>query len=398
MSEINKPLFDGKMQYCIRCCTPATNEGMQFDEMGMCLACRSSEQKMHINWVERQNKLKEILEKYRKKSGSNYDCIVPISGGKDSCFQLHVLTKVYGMKPLAVTFSHNWYSKVGWYNLWNVLDKLNVDHIMFTPNRALIKKLSKKSLKEIGDPCWHCHAGVGSFPLNVAVNFKIPLIIWGESIAEGSGRATYFDLVRGYDREYFVKVSARLYAEQMVGEGISEKDLSMFKLPSVEDIEKAGVVGIHLGDFIFWDPERQVEFIKKEYGWKEDNIEGSYKHYKSVECIMEGVHSYTKFLKRGFGRATDHASLDVRDGLLTREEGFELSKKKDTEKPDSLNFFLKEIGLSEEEFNKIMHKHRKKNLLDKSTLTEEEFQKILKKHQKESKIKKTDEHYIKNLL
>ncbi|MBS3133759.1 N-acetyl sugar amidotransferase [Candidatus Woesearchaeota archaeon] len=395
MSE-GKPLFE-KLRYCVRCCMPATNIGMKFDELGICLACRSSEEKMHINWLERQEQLKKILDKYKGSAGNNYDCIIPVSGGKDSCFQLHVLTKIYGMKPLAVTFSHNWYSKTGWYNLWNMLDKLNVDHIMFTPNRNLINKLAKQSLKGIGDPCWHCHMGVGSFPLQVAVKFNIPLIIWGESIAEGTGRATYSSPLKEFDRDYFVRNSARLYPDQMVSDIITKKDINSFQLPNPEKIGKLGLVGLHLGDFIFWDSERQVEFIKKEYNWKEDIIEGSYKNYKSVECIMEGMHSYTKFLKRGFGRATDHASQDVRTGLLTREEGFELAKRYDNEIPEVLNFLLKETKLTEKEFYDIMKEHRKNHLLKDSGITEEEFQRILQKYKQKKRIDKSKELYVNNL-
>jgi len=393
--DFGKPLFE-KMKYCIRCCMPATNEGMQFDELGMCLACRSSEQKMHINWVERQKQLKETLDKYKAQAGDNYDCIIPISGGKDSYFQLHVLTKIYKMKPLAVTFSHNWFSKTGWANLWNALEKFNVDHIMYTPNRDLINRIAKQSLKGIGDPCWHCHMGVGSFPLQVAIKFKIPLLVWGESLAEDTGRATYFNPVRKFDRDYFVKVSARLYPHQMVSDTVTSKDLYSFELPSWDEVDKLGLVGIHLGDFIFWDPERQVEFIKKEYDWKETTVEGSYKNYKSVECIMEGMHSYTKFLKRGFGRGTDHASQDVRTGLLTREEGFELAKKYDTERPDVLDFLLKQTNLSEKEFNDIMKEHRE-NHLGKQGITEEEFWSLVNKHQKKSRVDKSKELYVNNL-
>ena len=140
---------------------------------------------------------------------NNYDCILPISGGKDSTFQMHVLMKVYGMKPLAVTFNHNWYSKTGWRNLQSALRTFNIDHIMFTPNRDLVNRCATRSLSMIGDACWHCHAGVGAFTVQIAVKFNIPLIIWGESIAESSGRASYFNPVRKYDREYFTKVSPK---------------------------------------------------------------------------------------------------------------------------------------------------------------------------------------------
>src|ERR687891_1109875 len=116
MSERGEPLFDN-LQYCVRCCMPETQEGITFDDMGVCQACQSSEQKIHINWVEREHRLKAILEQAKAAAGNNYDCIVPISGGKDSTFQLHVLVKVYGMKPLAVIFSHKWYQETGWHNL-----------------------------------------------------------------------------------------------------------------------------------------------------------------------------------------------------------------------------------------------------------------------------------------
>jgi N-acetyl sugar amidotransferase len=349
-SEYGNPPYP-QLKYCLRCCTPETRADIVFDEMGICNMCVSAEHKMRINWKKREEELVKILEDAKRKSPNTYDCIVPISGGKDSTYQLHVLTKVYKMKVLAVTFSHNWFSEVGKQNLQNSLGKFNVDHIMFTPNRSLVNKLAKCSLYKIGDSCWTCHAGVGSFPLSVAVKFRIPLMIWGESVAEYGRISTYSDPVVQYDRDYFTKISAKIYAEEMANEEIPLKDLVMFQLPSHEEIDEAGVVGIHLGDFIFWDNERQTEFIKKEYGWKEDNIEGAYKKYKSVECRMVGVHDYACFVKRGFGRATEQASQDVRAGLMTRAEGFEIAKEVDKAPPQkALSYYLNITGLSEEEF------------------------------------------------
>jgi len=373
-----KPLFSN-MKYCLRCCMPESNEGIKFDEMGMCQACQSAEHKIHIDWTVRERELRGILDKY-KALNRDYDCIIPISGGKDSTFQLHVLTKVYGMRALAVTFSHTWFSETGKYNLQNCLDKFDVDHIMFSPSRSLVERLARQSLFKIGDACWHCHSGVGAFPLQVAVKYQIPLLIWGESIAEMSGRATYRDPVRKFDRDYFTKVSAKRYPEEMVSDNISLREMSAFRLPSVEDIERLGVVGIHLGDFIFWDDERQMEFVRDVYDWREDKVEGTYKGYKSVECKMAGVHDYTKFLKRGFGRATDHASADVRAGLLTRAEAFELAKKHDSERPDALDWYLKITGFTEEEFNSVMAEHRR--ALNIAQLSDESFSKAVQDYRK----------------
>lgn len=355
-----RPLFHNKLRYCVRCCMPETAEALAFDEMGICQPCRSAEQKIHINWREREKGLRQILNKYRSKDGKNYDCMVPISGGKDSTFQLYVLTQIYKLRPLAVTFNHNWYSEIGKRNLQNALEVFDVDHIMFTPRRSAINKLARKSLPMIGDSCWHCHAGVGAFPLQMAVKYNIKLLVWGESTSENDGRATYNEPIE-FNRDHFTKISARFYAEEMIDKNISYMDIYPYVLPSPEEMEKVGVVGIHLGDYLFWDDERQTEFVRDNFGWMEDDIEGTYKHYKSAECRMAGVHDYSKFIKRGFGRGTDHASQDVRVGLLTREEGFELAKKYDTKRPSKgLDYYLKITGYSEKEFEKILSDKREK--------------------------------------
>jgi len=350
------------LRYCVRCCIPQTQEGVIFDELVVCQACQSAEQKIHIDWAARERVLRGILDEARSRAGNNYDCIIPISGGKDSTFQLHVLTKVYGMKPLAVTFSHNWFSETGWYNLQNSLEQFNVDHVMFTPNRSLVNRLAKHSLAGIGDACWHCHAGVGAFPLQAAVRFNIPLLIWGESIAESSGRASYLNPVRKFDREYFTKVSAKLRPDQMVRDDVSERDLYPFNVPSVEDCERVGVMGIHLGDYLFWDDERQTEFVRDNYGWRETQVEGSFKRYKSAECIMPGVHDLACYVKRGYGRATFHASVDVRAGLLSRDEAWDLIARNDGVRPEGLDYYLKITGMTEEEFFATLEKHRRPEL------------------------------------
>jgi hypothetical protein len=169
----------------------------------------------------------------------------------------------------------------------------------------------------------------------------------------------------------------------MVCEAITLRELAPFKLPSYEEIDEVGVIGIHLGDYIFWDDERQMEFVRDVYGWQEDFVEGTYKHYKSVECRMPGVHDYTKFLKRGFGRGSDHASADVRAGLLTREEGFELAKKHDTERPPALDEYLEITGLTEEEFLDVMRHHR--NALEIEALSDDKLKRAVEAYKNSQK-------------
>lgn len=338
------------MQYCTRCCIPASQEGVSFDELGICTACQTSEQKMHIRWDLRRKKLESILDK-AKKEATSYDCILPISGGKDSFFQAHMLTKVFGLNPLAVTFSHNWYSETGVYNLQLCLDTFNLDHVQFTPSRSKVNKLARQSLFEIGDSCWHCHAGVGSFPLKIAKAFNVKLLIWGESICESSGRGKYSENMDSYDKDYFTKVSAKKTPEQIAQSGnLTLKELEVFRLPSAKEIDDSGIWGIHLGDYIFWDEERQTEFIIDNYGWRQTDVEGAFKGYKSAECIMAGVHDYMCFEKRGFSRASMQASVDVRNGLMTRDEGMDLAASIDKEVPYALDYYLKITGLTKKEF------------------------------------------------
>lgn len=354
------PLHSG-LRYCLRCCLPETVEGIAFDDRGICSACISSEVKMHIDWEQREVKLRDILRDYQEIGRKQaYDCILPISGGKDSTFQAHVLVNVYGMRPLAVTFSHNWYTEVGRRNLHRLLEIFDLDHMEFTLKRSLVNRLARQSIYKIGDSCWHCHAGVGAFPLQVAVKFGVKLLVWGESAAELGCKNTYERAFAAdaYDESYFLKFSAKQDVNGMVADDIPLRELDPFRVPSREEILASGVRGIHLGDYLFWDEERQVEFIKREYGWEEDVVEGTYKRYKSVECLMSGVHDYTKYLKRGYGRATDHASKDVRAGLLTREEAFEIIRQIDPVPPKQMDYFTRITGLSVEEIERAIKAQR----------------------------------------
>lgn len=349
------------LRYCLRCCLPETVEGITFDERGICSACSSSEVKMHIDWEERERKLRAILDHHKNAAKDRaYDCLLPVSGGKDSTFQAHILVRVYGMRPLAVTFSHNWYTETGKRNLARLLETFDLDHMQFTPKRSLVNRLARQSIFKIGDSCWHCHTGVGAFPLQVAVKFGIRLLVWGESVAELGCKGSYEEAMQRdvFDESYFLKVSAKRSPEEMACDDILLRELEPFRVPTREEFIRSRLQGIHLGDYLFWDDEKQVDFIKKEYGWEECEVEGTYKQYKSVECTMIGLHDYTKYLKRGFGRASDHAARDVRAGLMTREEAFALIRQIDSVRPKILEYFTQITGLTIEEIERAVKAQR----------------------------------------
>ncbi|MBU1052658.1 MAG: N-acetyl sugar amidotransferase [Proteobacteria bacterium] len=346
-SDAGKGIYEPYIRYCNRCCLPETMEGISFDEMCVCEPCRSSEDKMHIDWEQRRKGIDGIVDSFR--SDNYYDCMLPMSGGKDSTYQAHILDKVLCVTPLAVTHGQNWLSLAGRYNLENCLQKFDLDHIVFNMNRLVINKMARKSIAAIGDACWHCHIGAGTFTIQTTIAWELGLMCWGESLAEEDGRSTHKDQEEA-SLLYNLEVSALVKAEDMADEFTSTKDLSPWIYPSEQTLKDKKIRYLHLGNYFFWDEERQVEFVKRNYEWMDAPVENSYKRYKSVECVMAGVHDYSNFIKRGIGRSTVQAAQDVRRGLLTREEGFEIAKKYDTQRPHALDFYLQLTGLSEEEF------------------------------------------------
>lgn len=350
-TKFGEASFEKSIKYCNRCCMPETMEGIEFDEFGICTPCRSSEEKMHINWEEREKKLDDIISK--NKSINYYDCLLPMSGGKDSMFQAYILTYKYGLTPLAVTHGANWMSLTGRYNLENCLIKFDLDHLIFHAKRSVINKAARKSLTEIGDACWHCHIGAGTFVIQTALAWKLDLMIWGESIAERDGRGSYINQSEA-SLYYNLEVSGKVKAEDYVDKTLDAKELSKWFYPNKESLQQSKIRYLHLGDYMFWDEEKQVEFVVNEFEWMNSKVENTFKGYKSNECVMAGVHDYANFIKRGIGRATVQASDDIRRGLLTREEGIELAKKYDPQRPHALDFYLKITGFSENEFEDIL--------------------------------------------
>jgi N-acetyl sugar amidotransferase len=358
MSEQGKGLFEKDLRYCARCCLPETMEGMELDEIGICIPCRSSEEKMHINWEERRKYLEKLIDSYRR--DDYYDCMLPMSGGKDSTYQAYLLDKRLNVTPLAVTHGQNWLSMEGRYNLENCLQQFDLDHIIFIKKRSVINKVARKSLNEIGDVCWHCHIGNGTFSIQCAIAWDIDLMLWGESVAEVDGRGSYSQQSEA-SLVYNLEISARIPAQELVDDITPARDLSAWMYPSQGILDQTSIKYLHLGDYFFWDEERQFEFVKRNYNWLDTKVENTFKGYKSVECVMAGVHDYSNFIKRGIGRATMHAAEDVRRGILTREEGMELSKQYDSQRPHALDYYLDITGIDEKEYEETLFNARTKS-------------------------------------
>lgn len=342
---------------------------LSFDENGVCSGCNVSQEKQQIDWAKRAEMLKEIAEAYRSKDGSNYDCVIPVSGGKDSHYQTYYMTKVLGLKPLLVTYHGNNYLEVGEENLRNMRNAFDVDHIIMGPSVEVLKKLNRICFKLMGDMNWHNHAGIFSTPVQVAVKFNIPLIVWGEhGRLDLGGQFSLNDLVemtakdileyekRGFDWDTMTDDGLKKIGRPELCEGLTARDLFCQKYPSMEDIARVGVRGIFLGNYIDWDANKQTEFVVKNYGFKisTEPFERTYRTMSNLDDMHEnGIHDYLKFIKFGYGRASDHTSKDIRLGQMTREEGIAEVRKRDHIKSKDLWRWLKYVNMTEAEFDRV---------------------------------------------
>ncbi len=353
------------MKYCNKCVTPETAETNIFGKDGTCSVCKQIDNKSKIDWKSRAKDLDEIILNYKNKF--EYDCIVPFSGGKDSTFQLWYLVKQKKLRPLVVRFDHNFLRKTLQDNTEKTLNKLGVDFINFKPNFEIVKKMMFESLFRRGDFCWHCHVGITAFPINTAIKRNIPLLFYGEPSAEYSSFYTYDEIeelnVEKFNRAVNLGINAEDMLE-MLKERYPEEDfkkniIEPYIFPSQREILKNNIRAIYLGNYIPWDVKKQVKIIKSELDWKGEEVEGIPKNYdyEKIECMMQGVRDYIKYLKRGFGRTSHLTSIDIRNKRMEKEEARELVDIYDGKKPKSLELFLEILNLTEDEFYKIVKTH-----------------------------------------
>jgi N-acetyl sugar amidotransferase len=354
-----------KMRRCIRCDLPETYETIEYDTTGLCNICRSVLHKQQsIDWDERKSLLDKLIEKHRGKA--DYDCIIPFSGGKDSTFQLYYIMKEYKLKPLVVRFNHGFMRSIINENNQRTFKKLGVDVIEFTPNWHVVKRLMLESFIRKTDFCWHCHTGIYSYPLRVALMHKIPLIFWGEPQSEITAYYDYLNDEIEYedDKKFNMLRTLGITAEDMHGmincvdNPIDKRDLIPYTFPDVKELKALRYCSVPLGSFIPWDYEKNTEIITRELGWQNDELEGVPReinmHGEKIECFMQGTRDYIKFLKRGYSRVTQIDAFHVRNGRMSPNEAIKINDEFDGRKPHSLEIFLEYVGLTEDEFNKFI--------------------------------------------
>ena len=321
--------------------------------------------------------LKEIADEYR--STNNYDILIPVSGGKDSYYQTHVAIHELGLKPLLVTYHGNNYLPEAEENLQRMREVFDCDHIIVKPSVDTLIKMNRLGLKVQGDMNWHNHCGIFTVPIQVAVRYKVPLMMWGEhGFMDLGGMYSYNDFVeftakyrlehalRGYDWHDFTDEGLENLGHPEWKEGLRTKDLLWAQYPGDEEIDTAGVRGIYLSNFVPWEANEHVKLVMEKYRWipAHQPFERTYRMFSNLDDMHEnGIHDYLKFIKLGYGRGSDHSCKDIRGGLMTREQGIEMVRKYDHVKPRrDLERWLKYVNMTEGEFDAICDTFRDKRV------------------------------------
>jgi N-acetyl sugar amidotransferase len=343
------------MKYCNRCLYPTNHPyGLILDDQGVCTGCRVHEEKDSLDWVERFKLLENIAcTNTRRVRGRGFDCIVPVTGGGDSYFIVHTVKNVLGMNPLLVHYNHQYNTKVGIRNLANLATVFDCDVVTSTLSPSLLKRITRHTLKHWGSMYWQALAGFYTFPVQIAVKFRIPLIVWGvQPWSEQTGMFSHLDEAEMTERCRKEHGLMGLAAEDLIdpAAGITRADVQPFIYPFDSELELVGVRGIYLSNYIRWDAKVQHEKMIDTYGYESAVQQYTFNTYEDVHCHHSaGLHDYFKYLKLGYSKVTDHASREIRLRRMTREEGIDLVSRYTPAEPDDLPMFLDWIGMSRDE-------------------------------------------------
>ena len=351
------------MRVCARCLYAENHPlGITFDEDGVCSGCRVHEEKDALDWSERRRQLERIFSAYRNRAGSGYDCVIPVSGARDSYFIVHTVKKEFGLNPLLVAYNKHYNASRGHRNLAYLRTIFDCDIHAMVLSPALVKRVTRRALALRGSMYWHCLAGHTVLPVQVAVRYKIPLIVWG--VHQG------IDQVGMFSHEDEVEMSRRyrkdhdlmgLEAEDLVSQadGLPERDLRPFFYPHEKDIESVGVRGIYLGNYIRWDSKAQHERMIRSYGYESARQQRTFDTYNDVDCVhYSGLHDAIKFRKFGYAKVTDHACREIRLRRLTRPQAIAKVLRHQNRRPKDAGLFCEWIGLDEKSLFAMIDKHR----------------------------------------
>lgn len=358
------------MKYCKKCLMPDTRPGIKFNEEGICYPCLNYDKRKDINWEKRYEELKNLCDKYRGINENGYDCMIAVSGGKDSHFQVYVMKELMGMNPLLVSVEDNFpMTEAGKHNIKNISEEFGCNIISLKPNIKLQKKLMRKTFERYGKPTWYIDRLIYTYPLMMALKFNIPLLVYGENVSFEYGGS---DAVESYSARYILEngVASDIPFEELVDKDITMKDLEFCKAPSEEELKKLDP--IYISYFIEWNSFKNYEFAKTR-GFKDLTHEWKRTHhvedFDQVDSRAYLIHPWMKYPKFGHASTTDYVARMIRYGLLSKEEGKKLILERDGNlDPKCVDDFCEFLGYSKSEFYKIIDKFYNKEIFFKNKI------------------------------
>ena len=359
---------------CKNCLFPSTKPDLHFDEKGICGACNYTDYyENQIDWKAKEKEFLTLCSEIKSKNiNSNYyDCIIAVSGGKDSTYQTYLATKIGGLNPLLVSFEPSWPTEIGKENLDNLKNNFDSDLIQLKKNLDVYKKLAKIGFEIVGDHEWPNHVGIYTWPLKMAAKLDIKLILYGEPQGLiGQGRTQKLREIQRIDRNWFEEyvgmIGLRTSDMMEFDKSLNPKNMFPYIFPEDDEIKNSKIIPIFTGNYFKWDAQKVIDTIEK-HGWKRSNerIEGDYSNFEDLDCGFMPIHQYFKFIKYGYARATDHASYEIRHNRLTKKQAKEYIIEYDSEFPKKFfKEFLNYLDISEEKFFEIRDKFTNHELFE----------------------------------
>ena len=359
------------MRYCKKCIMPDTRPYISFDNDGVCSPCKRYEDRKNIDWDARWRELEALADKHRDRNGNYYDCIITVSGGKDSHYQVHLFKEKLGMNPLCISIDNFSWTETGRLNFANLGDRFGVDIHVMSLNRKVARLMFKKAFEKQLIPCWYWDRAVYAYPLQMAIKLNIPLVIWGENTSYERGGP-----VKENSPDALIQlkndVVKPIPMDEWLDDDITMKDLNPIIYPTMEEIEKAGIEAHFCSYYVPWSDYDNYQWAIKN-GWKSFKETGEWEreglpglYYLQIDTIGYLVHTWFKFVKFGHWALTDYLSLDIREGRMTREEAIKIANENEY-KLDSkmLKDFIGFLGITEDYFWEIVNQYTNKDLVEK---------------------------------
>ncbi|GIZ51302.1 flagellin modification protein, PseA [Noviherbaspirillum aridicola] len=352
---------------CRRCLYPASHPlGLTLDEEGICSGCRIHEEKDSLDWIARWRMLEELAAPYRVTTGKTWDCIVPVTGANDSYFIVHLVKERLGLNPLLVTYNKYFNTPLGIRNLANLRIRFNCDILVQNVNPVSVRKITRTTLRQFGSMYWPCLAGQTVFPVQTAVRYRIPLIVWGAH--QGLEQVGMFshehevEMTRRYRKDHDLMGHE---ADDLLSifDTLNEDDIWQYRYPDDAELNDVGVRGIYLGNYVRWDPKAQHEQMVASHGYKGARFARTFDTYDHVDCYnFMDLHDHLKLLKHGYSKVTDHACREIRHGRLSREDALALVRRHEEQPLRHIDKFCEWLGVEQRSLHFIMDQHRNRNV------------------------------------